>query len=292
MPYNRSTDWKIVNSWWVLLSFIPGINWLGILIAGVNINNKKWKKTAFYYALPWILLMVFGILKIIPGNALSVLFFISLISWIASIVHSFVITSKYLPEFSSKMELDNQQIKRARVFQIRQGKYASLMRDMYRTKNEILRLANEVKVSDTTNQQMMNEIQGIVDKYYEQTANLVFEDERLSRLQKSISIEESDNDIKQLNEKVEKTTKFELQEEYANMITLLEKQKVTYNEIADQKELIDMRINKANISMKQIKYDLIKVSGNISEEKRKEFFVTLEDKSNEINEYLGILKNN
>lgn len=92
----RGTKWRILNSWWILLSFI-GLAGAGLIYAGKKARKTSWVVAGLIY------LLVIGVdlaSPAIPAIRDSVIYelcgWILIVGYIAGIIHSFLIRSKYL----------------------------------------------------------------------------------------------------------------------------------------------------------------------------------------------------
>lgn len=87
--------WEYKNSLWILIHFIIMFSGIGMFYAGKKVKVKKWTNYALIYiVVTWISFFIVGANQ---ANKLSDVFAgIFLGSYIACIVHSFIIRKEYL----------------------------------------------------------------------------------------------------------------------------------------------------------------------------------------------------
>lgn len=102
----RGWGWKLLNSAWILLSFVAGA-WIGFLLIGKKTKKTKWIKAGFIYAV--ILWASFIGTVAMPAEYYSLTGVCAMI-WSAtiwvSIIHSFIANGEYL--ISREVLLDAQ----------------------------------------------------------------------------------------------------------------------------------------------------------------------------------------
>lgn len=87
--------WKITHLWWILISFIFLFNGFGLLYAGFKTDVSLWKIEGTIYEL-MVLLFIIAV-GIQPDSSFSSFITgIYLLSWIISIIRSFMIRNQYL----------------------------------------------------------------------------------------------------------------------------------------------------------------------------------------------------
>lgn len=87
----KSFGWKLLNSTWILLSFIGGA-WIGFLIIGRKAKEPKWTKMGLIYAV--VLWVTFLIGTVTPMANIGM--WLYCLAGMCSIVHSFIANKKYL----------------------------------------------------------------------------------------------------------------------------------------------------------------------------------------------------
>lgn len=86
--------WKIINLFWILLTFIPFFNGLGFIYAGWRVNETKWIDEGIFYMIPFIFLSFTIINNIIIYSALLLL--------IIGIIRAFMIVKPFLKKLEEK----------------------------------------------------------------------------------------------------------------------------------------------------------------------------------------------
>ena len=87
--------WKITHLWWIIISFIFLINGFGLLYAGFNADERLWKMEGTIYEII-VLLFILSVGIQPNSNLSSFITGIYLLSWIISIIRSFMIRNQYL----------------------------------------------------------------------------------------------------------------------------------------------------------------------------------------------------
>ncbi|WP_052342598.1 ComEA family DNA-binding protein [Bacillus sp. EB01] len=93
---NKSAAWKIVHSWWVLLTITIMFNWAAFFYVGYRVKYKKWSLYGILYAIPFILLFTLGEAYDTTAWQYDVITLAMLVGWISSVVHAFKIRKEYL----------------------------------------------------------------------------------------------------------------------------------------------------------------------------------------------------
>jgi len=99
----RGLKWEVRNSLWIVWSFILCLNGVGIFYVGTKVKVKKWcNYGAIYLSIIWAPIIIavvtnpFIEINIINDEIAIVYKYIFYISWILSIIHSFVIRKEFL----------------------------------------------------------------------------------------------------------------------------------------------------------------------------------------------------
>lgn len=91
----NSFMWKIRHLWWILISFIFLVNGLGLIYAGFQADERLWKiEGTIYELIVAIFITAVGIP--LTSNLTSFITGLYLLSWIMSIIRSFIIRNQYL----------------------------------------------------------------------------------------------------------------------------------------------------------------------------------------------------
>lgn len=98
----------VIDSLWVLLSFIPFFNGLGLIYKGKNTPNKSWYMEGLFYELPWLI----GIFTLGIQHFRFLAFEIALVFYFVSIIRSIMVATEpkslysYNESFFSKAKSD------------------------------------------------------------------------------------------------------------------------------------------------------------------------------------------
>ncbi|MBQ2962739.1 hypothetical protein [Methanobrevibacter sp.] len=91
----------VVDSLWVMISFIPILNGVGLIYKGKTTPNKSWFTEGLVYELPWILgFITWGIQPV-----RSIAFEVALIFYFASIIRSVMVASEPKPIYGNRVEI-------------------------------------------------------------------------------------------------------------------------------------------------------------------------------------------
>lgn len=117
-PETPTTTWKIINSWWILLTLPLGVlNWIAYLYVGYSAKKRKWSYLGLSYFAYWILLIILA--NTVPdSNGLNMIIgFSFLILWIFGIGYAIKIRNEYLIrlEVNNKIRKENK-VKKEKTF--------------------------------------------------------------------------------------------------------------------------------------------------------------------------------
>ena len=88
-------NWRIINSWWILITFTLYFNWAAFFYTGITAKNRKWIFYGLIYAIPLILYQVFPSEGPNP-DITSYILGLFVLFWLISIIHAFLIRKEYL----------------------------------------------------------------------------------------------------------------------------------------------------------------------------------------------------
>lgn len=95
----NSTVWRLAHSWWILISFIFLLNGLGLYYAGYSADEKLWRIEGITCELIVVIFII--VANVAIGSSISSFMAgIYIISWIISIIRSFMIRNKYLEKIN------------------------------------------------------------------------------------------------------------------------------------------------------------------------------------------------
>jgi hypothetical protein len=283
---DKSTTWKISNSLWIILSFVFLLHWSSLLYAGLKVKNRLWVLFSMVYFFP-ILIYIISPPQYLPDKTLSaasnlkIIFFV--LSWLGTIIHSFVIRKQYLELLEKKQLKMLDQNKSKAVLKMNER----LVEELLMIKDEIY---SEIDKSTNFSSDIIDEIRPLVIDYIEQSKELLERDAKLQQIARQFSIEETNKNILDLSNKLLQTKNEELKKEYHLSIQKYDQHKKSFLEINEQRELIKLRLDSIKLSMKEIKLNLTKLEGIVTMEMRNELLKPLEEKSQELKEYIKALK--
>ncbi|GEM_PF-5971969 len=284
-----------LNLWWIALSFIPGLNWVGLLIASLKVNRYRWLFEALLYA------AIFFVGVILPTDfrrhpdihlgsyildaklVWNIWVAVFMMSWILCIARSFLIRKTFmilLEEQRSREGFEEFDMKESLELD-------EIMSKIRSTKTEIF---EQIKKTKSDASYLVQEIRPLIENYMQQTEELAERDKKIRKVLSQVSVEYMVQNLDDLRKNSYKATNLELKEEYARSIEKYEKQIKTHQELAEQQQVVRLRLKNTTTTLQQIKMDLVKMEGIVSQETRDRFYKSLEEKSKELNEYLGILK--
>jgi len=134
------------------------------------------------------------------------------------------------------------------------------------------------------------DIKMMMDNYIEQTKELIDRDRKLKQTVDGMPMNNVNDTIYDLRSKLTQTVNPSLKQEYEKSIERYTKHRKSLQDFKDQREVIRLRLDSTIMSLRQIKYDLIKMESLASDEKRKHVMKSFEEKSDDLSAYLKILK--
>ncbi len=276
-----------------------------MLIAGLSAKKREWIFFAILYALPTI--AIFALIgPSEEGNAgpvkedswaENVIFGAFFLGWVLSIIHIFMIRRKYLYLISYQQSQNYYHRQHSPRFNTppannpatppNQNNYLSILEQAKQIRTEIY---NKIKKSSHFDSFIIDDIKPLVDKYIDQVGELIERDKKIYATLQGSSEKSIHKSISHLQSKVEQTSNPQLTDEYLSTIKRYEKHLDTIQEFRDQREMIKLRLNSTIMSLKQVKYDLIKMEQLSTDEQRKQFFNAFEEKSKDLSNYLKVLE--
>ena len=90
-------NWRLINSWWILLTFTVFFNWSAFYYIAATAKHRKWFYYGLIYTIPF-LLVVLGGTESGPNYSLgyNIRMGILVVAWIISIGHAFLLRKEYL----------------------------------------------------------------------------------------------------------------------------------------------------------------------------------------------------
>lgn len=90
----NDTVWKILNLFWIPITFIPFFNGLGFIYAGWRVNETKWIDEGIIYMIPFIFLS-FTIFN-------DIVLYMAILSLIVGIIRAYMIVKPFLKKLKEK----------------------------------------------------------------------------------------------------------------------------------------------------------------------------------------------
>jgi len=299
--YNSISPRRVgfADYWWFIVSLVLLLNWLPLFIVGMKTKKVKWIFWGGFYLL--IIIGFFVIASIhdqYPNSAVvetifgiaSMTFFLS---WAISIFHTFSIRKEYLyhlsqipEEFIQTSRFDQRTGRHVNLIQRNLGKHGKILTSIENLRSNIV---EELKKAGKLNS-MTFELMPIVDRYVSQTKELTEKDAKIEQLLQNSNIKEIDFKIRELRRKIDRTGNAELMQQYMDSISSLEQNKKLYQNFEDQREVIRLKLEGAEMDLKKMKMNLLNMQNLSSQDQNNEYFRDFESKSQELTTYLELLK--
>ena len=162
-----------------------------------------------------------------------------------------------------------------------------LLNEVTEIRNDIIR---RIQSSKEFKSGIVGEIKPLVDNYIGQVRELIDRDKQIRKVVEHNPLESIDEKIFELNSKMQATTSEPLKAEYKHALDRHVQHKNSLREFYDQREMIALRLDSTLMSLREVKFDLLRLENLNSDEQRHEFFRMFDDKSNELSIYLSSLK--
>lgn len=95
---DKGRFWRVVQSWWILLTFTGLLNWMAFWYIAFAVKRKRWYAWSALYFLPYMLFYCY--VAVLPTDSTvwrtGLMFLILLTGWIGSIVHAFNVRKEFL----------------------------------------------------------------------------------------------------------------------------------------------------------------------------------------------------
>jgi len=163
-----------------------------------------------------------------------------------------------------------------------------MLRTAQQLRDEIYRTIGSEKHKDNY---IVQDLKPLINKYVEQIQELVERDQKLEKLLSGSTTEKVDHAIAELSRRLTTTTNPELKREYEKAIARHMKHKQSLTELHEQREMIHLRLDSTIMSLKEIKFDLIRMESLETEDQRQSIYQQFEAKTDELSNYLKLLRN-
>ena len=292
---NRGKHWEVINSWWVLMSFVIFLNWVSLFYAGIKTKKNIWSIWGVLYMVPTIILFI-----IAPDRSKTpedvereytiwetIFYLLFFISWIISIIHSFSIRKEFLMRLDAQTFHYHGHIHSHGQSQGAENEKHKKIHQLNGLRDDILKKIDRSKKFDSA---IIGDLKPLIETYIKQAGQLIDRDEKLDKALSGFSVEKLRQTVKDYEEKLSQTKNEALKDEYKSSIEKYKEHITSLKDLNEQREMIRLRLDTIMLSMQQVKYDLIKLEDLESQEQRDAIFNTFEEKSKDISEYLNVLE--
>jgi hypothetical protein len=124
-----------------------------------------------------------------------------------------------------------------------------------------------------------------LDNYVLQIGELSSIERELGRVVASFGRRTFEAEEASIRGKIAGTTSKTLKQEYEKSLLEIEKQKKSFGDLAEQQEILNLRIKSAMGNLQQMQIDLARIKG-LSDGQKEGSFVSLKDRSEELSRYL------
>ncbi|MEA2041263.1 MAG: hypothetical protein U9N85_01755 [Bacteroidota bacterium] len=162
----------------------------------------------------------------------------------------------------------------------------------YREETEKIRshIEAEIEQSNKFDSIIVDDIRQLTKQYSTQVKNLTVDRAELKTLLANADTNELANEVTSLKAKLAKESSPRLEREYKETIRTKETLLKSYKAMQEQKQSVELRLEKALDSLKQIKYDLNRLKEAFSREQQTEFFTNLKNKAEDLKTYTDELE--
>ncbi len=292
---NRGKHWEIINSWWVLMSFVIFLNWLSLFYAGIKAKKNIWIIWGLLYLVPTIILFIIAPDKSQTPEDVereytvleTIFYLIFFISWIASIIHSFSIRKEFLMRLDAHTSHYHSHHASPGQSQGFENEKHKKIHQLNGLRDDILKKIDRSKKFDSA---IISDLKPLIENYIKQAGQLIERDEKLDKALSGFSVEKLQKTINDYESKLGQTENEALKDEYKSSIEKYKEHITSLKDLKEQREMIRLRLDTIMLSMQQVKYDLIKLEDLESQEQRDTIYKTFEEKSKDISEYLNVLE--
>jgi hypothetical protein len=291
----RGKYWEIINSWWVLLSFVFSLNWLSLFYAGLKTKKKMWIIWGLLYLIPVVVLYIVAQDKNPAATNVekeyttfeTIFYLLFFFSWIISIIHSFSIRKDFLIRLDTQTShYHGHPFSQGGAQGVENEKHKKI-RHLNGLRDDIIKKIDRSKKFDSA---IISDLKPLIENYIKQAGQLIERDEKLDNALSGFSAEKLQKTINDYESKLGQTENEALKDEYKSSIEKYREHITSLKDLKEQREMIRLRLDTIMLSMQQVKYDLIKLEDLESQEQRDTIYKTFEEKSKDISEYLNVLE--
>jgi len=284
----KGTRWELFNSLWMIFYLSLFLTWISVLYPGIRLRNKKWILFGVLYAIPTFLLFIVVNNTAVEKNGaiytlVMTLFFLAIP---ATIIHSIMLRKPFLVGLAQ--QFGGNEVKFKQSLSKKNDYHQNLITQFNNLRSEI---NDQIHKSDQYDSGIVQDLLVMLETYSEQFTELVERDKKISDAGTQMSLTEIDKKIADLQGKLTVTENPSLANEYNQMIVKYEGYKKSHNDLIEHKEMSRLRLDSTLMSLQQIKVDLLKLEGIADQEQKESFFATFEEKTNDLSQYLNILRN-
>jgi len=298
MKQKKSTTWEIVNSLWILPCFFIGLlSWASFIYIGRRVAKRKYVLWGIVYTIPVIAISIGVSASEHAGDPYydmvdDIAGLVFFISWIASILHAFIIRKEYLVLLSQKEESQN--FGRQYEENYRQVAAATTTNPHDKVLEKAKTIAKQIdrylKENEDATSYLFDEIKPLVKKYLTQIELLIEQYKKMQQLAKGIPAEQLKIELQDLEIKLQSSDNQVYKTELRELIAKKKKYRNSGQELKEQAEIIQIRIKAAVLSLQQIKMDLLNIEHLSNRDRQKEVFKNLEEKADDISSYIQVLE--
>ncbi len=153
----------------------------------------------------------------------------------------------------------------------------------------VAKVVSELKASSELASRLGNDILSLLDEYVSHMELLAERSGEINRLLKTMPIEALEKDRKKLLDIIKKGVDENVKKDYEHSIRQIEKQRVYYEKLQNQRELIQRKLKSAQSSLKQLHINIERMKG-VTASQEDYSLDSLIEKSRELSAFLDDLK--
>lgn len=150
--------WKILNSWWLLLTFTMFFNWVAFLYIGITAKYRKWIYYGAIYSIPFVLVCALPDSGPIYDMLSDIVVSMLLLLWLISIFHAFSLRNEYLirREHVLSVGRDNEEELRRKIEKEFDNPSSTIFNKSLSNKSPEPNLNNRIDQGDTEEPKMVD----------------------------------------------------------------------------------------------------------------------------------------
>jgi hypothetical protein len=147
------------------------------------------------------------------------------------------------------------------------------------------RIEDKIAQSDFLNSLIVSDIRALITRFTDQIKELINDKQRLANSLEIGQISQLKNEIEVLFKKMGKEENPRLSREYKETIKAKEKLLESYENLSIHKKTVDLRLDKALSSLKQIEYDIDRLNKAQDGDRQADFFKAFKKKAEDLSVY-------